>query len=310
MYFEFQNGAGTYLSGVTGDTFSVAGRHGLSFATAVALSSRIRSYINVTEWHAGDSIDIVFDELQIEKSSILTPYFSGDSPDCSWSGAANASTSVRAASVLVYPSLNSLGFGSALTLAMSATPLTGPSVYVGYLDSSATGYSDWDFLLHHSQTYGGPHLAINRIAANQILAKPTTSVPGTAWSWVGRVVGGSMMDLMVDGSAAAQAATAITPTFANPTRVGLGASAYIGPVALCPSRITDLETAQLDAMLTAGARGIDLFKWFKDKHYDGTLILPLEGDSRGYIVGGGGVGDNYSYTEVAATTDQGYEVYS
>ncbi len=62
------------------------------------------------------------------------------------------------------------------------------------------------------------------------------------------------------------------------------ATAYIGPAAISPSRITDAETVTLDAMLSAGATGLDLFRFFRERSYTGTLILPLAGDSVGYQV--------------------------
>jgi hypothetical protein len=93
------------------------------------------------------------------------------------------------------------------------------------------------------------------------------------------------------------------------TADGSGLS-YIGPVAICPARITDAQAVIVDAMLTAGCTGVDLFRWFRDHNYEGTLVLPLDGDSRGYVVSGCGLGDSYSYTAVDATTDTGYEVYA
>jgi hypothetical protein len=43
---------------------------------------------------SGDTIDVTFDDVLIEKSSILNPYFDGSSPGSSWAGTANASTSI------------------------------------------------------------------------------------------------------------------------------------------------------------------------------------------------------------------------
>lgn len=49
----------------------------------------------------GDTIDITIDDVLIEKSPFLTPYFDGSYADCSWTGTANASTSTRSHSVQV-----------------------------------------------------------------------------------------------------------------------------------------------------------------------------------------------------------------
>jgi hypothetical protein len=58
----------------------------------------------------------------------------------------------------------------------------------------------------------------------------------------------------------------------------------VGPVAVSPARITDAETVLLDAGLTAGWGGQEVFRFFKDRSYRGTLVLPLAGNSVGYVV--------------------------
>jgi hypothetical protein len=156
--------------------------------------------------------------------------------------------------------------------------------------------------------YATSNLFVAQHAATPVIVANGAGGVGTRKSFVARALQGATADIMLGGVAGVQTNTSSEPAHSWDV-LSVGSGAYIGPLAICPARITDAETAQLDAMLTAGARGTDLFKWFQRRGYDGTLILPLEGDSRGYIVGCGGVGDNYSYSEVAATTDSGFEQY-
>lgn len=70
-----------------------------------------RAYLRVDFISEGGTIDISWSQPMLEKSSILTPYFNGSTHDCSWSGTANASTSVRVVSSLIYTDLVTLNSG-------------------------------------------------------------------------------------------------------------------------------------------------------------------------------------------------------
>lgn len=108
--------------------------------------------------------------------------------------------------------------------------------------------------------------------------------------------GTDTVDLLVGGVAAAQQTGLVAlggpvfggSVFAVGGSVG-GASGNsfrgtIGPLALCPYRLSDDEAALLDAGLTAGWNGLHLFYFFRDLGYTGTLILPLEGSAKGYVI--------------------------
>jgi hypothetical protein len=259
--------------------FSVSG-------TCVAGTTRILCYIDVTGIDTGDSFTWQADDVLIEKSAVLTPYFDGTYPDCAWTGTANASTSTRGASVLTYAPPGVLNGATSVTVASRISPLF-----------ATASYTSDAMLLQLSTSNNKPYL---ELVANQVMwvisasgssvRNPASLAVGSSNSMVCRGVDLTTADLMVNGAAGTQDA-AIAHAF-SVTNIQIGnwgagtgaAYAYVGPVAISPSRITDAETVTLDAMLTAGAQGIDLFRFFRDRGYSGTLILPLTSDSVGYVV--------------------------
>ena len=70
----------------------------------LASTTKLYCYISFTGVDEGDTIDFTIDDISIEKSAILTPYFDGDSPNCSWTGTPDASTSERVENDLEFPS--------------------------------------------------------------------------------------------------------------------------------------------------------------------------------------------------------------
>jgi hypothetical protein len=101
-------------------------------------------------------------------------------------------------------------------------------------------------------------------------------------------VNGASLDLTHDTDVRTQVAhtrtlASGTSLYIGKNSVGKWANCYIGPAAISSSRVTDAETATLSAMLTAGCTGFDLARYFRDRGY-AALILPLDGDSRGYLV--------------------------
>ena len=215
-------------------------------------------------------------------SSVLTPYFDGTYPDCSWSGAANASTSVMAASGLTYNAGTWL-VNTAGTIAGRLAPLF------------AGNDGLWHYLIHSNirlvdiDKYGAGNLGIDLTATkdSSVIAAPTAI--GAVSSFVGRWANGATLDFRLNGTNAAQDA-AVTAIDAL-TSINIGTQetparpcqAYIGPLAISPSRITDAETAYLDAGLTAGWGGLELFRFFRERNYN-ALILPLQDSSVGYWV--------------------------
>ena len=260
--------------------------------TAAAGTTGLLPMLDITAIHTGDVFDLTIDDVLIEKSAVLTPYFDGTYPDCAWTGAANGSTSTRAASRLVVPAPTGL-FVNYGTIAMRTVPqwagdngvllaLTGVSTAAGAvtysISKSVTNYwcsGFWDGT-HWVPRYSNAALSF---------------AAGTAHSLVSRYSDGEAMDLRYDGTTATDNALAYS-FGAQAAVIEIGGSyggnnegcAYIGPFAICNQRITDAETVLLDAGLTAGWDGIEVFRFFQHRGYLGTLILPLEADGIGYLV--------------------------
>lgn len=217
-------------------------------------------------------------------SAVLTPYFDGGMQNCAWTGTANASTSTRAVSLLQYANTG-FATAAALTFGCRFSPLgAGTSVTA---QCPSVGFT-WNATHKCNMTeYAGAVFTTMRDASGATdIAQVFTSTPGTLHTAIARTLHGSTLDLTVDGTAAAQVANPRVPTLTSlPLNTNNNsASGYQGPVFWCPARITDAETVLLDAGLTAGWGGLELFRFFRERGYANTLILPLEGDSVGYKV--------------------------
>jgi hypothetical protein len=283
------NAAGAYAgdSGY-GTAITLTGsfvRYFFSLALASATTSAVLFGVWSTGHKTGTSLDITIDDVLIEKSAVLTPYFDGTYPDCAWTGPANASTSTRGASVLQYTTGIPANLNAAGTWACRWTPLFASTTSTEYEVLSTnlkdTVYANWIGYL------------ISKYSGKMAYDDTTTFAAGSSHSVVASWSAGAASSGSFDGSAmknngASGAATAAITTLAIGMYQsgGYQADAYIGSVAVPPTRITVAEEATLSAMLTAGARGIDLFSFFRDRGYTGTLILPLQSDSVGYLVVG------------------------
>lgn len=238
--------------------------------------------VYVTAIDDGDTIDITIDDVLIEKSSVLTPYYDGSYPDCAWTGAANASTSTRAASVLETP----IALTPPYTVAGRFTPLfasTSKTTYRWGMYPAATGGPPFAVDMWEA---GGSHVFRNNNVDVQAQTIPANAAGiGVAQSVVARW-DAAYQNYMTNGTASAPVATGVSFPASSFQRViiGSGGYSYIGPFAVSPSCITDAETVLLDAGLTAGWGGLELFRFFRDRGYAGTLILPLQSDSVGYLV--------------------------
>lgn len=248
--------------------------------------------------------------IQCEKSAYPTPYFDGSMDNCAWTGTSNASTSTRAVSGF---RVNGSVFGgnSKGTIAGRFDPLfvyaSVPALVAFYANDNC-----WEVGFYPAVAAGNIGYAsiTQNGGAYQETAVIGDHAPGTPESVVIRWIRGmgTTLDLISSGVAGTKDTSPELLAEAIDTVMLAGYGGYIGPLALCPYRITDAEAVILDGMLAANCSGSDLYKWFKQKGYGGTMILPLEGDSRGYIVPGGQA-DNYTYTEADASADTGYEVY-
>lgn len=218
-------------------------------------------------------------------STVLTPYFDGSYSGCAWTGAANESTSTRTANALTYPAGTSLvkTYG---TLAGRLAPLF----------SGNDGI--WHYLIHvngpsrfiNIDKYSPGTFGIDLAAGTDISSTAAPTAVGAVSSFVGRWADGATLDFRLNGTNAAQDAALTALGTLTSIVIGTQESAarpcqsYIGPLAISPSRITDAETVLLDAGLTAGWVGMELFRFFRERNYRNTLILPLQGDSLGYVV--------------------------
>lgn len=205
----------------------------------------------------------------------------------------DGSNDVGVASVLQYPHFAVLPPATiaarVVPLYSSASPPTVLAAFAGTKNNAGNDLSITTriqggiFYLHAYEGVGNTFVSIATGAYSA----------GAAMRFIARIAQGpsGTLDLLYNGTAAAQVANPRTLDtggileIANlPGNTSYQSPHYIGPVAICNQRITDAETVLLDAMLTAGARGVDVFRFFKDRSYPGTLVLPLEGDSRGYVV--------------------------
>lgn len=266
-----------------------------------ATSSRLTFMLLISSIGTGDTIDITIDDVLIEKSSVLTPYFDGSYPDCAWTGTAHASTSTRAASALTVPIGGSFGTTGVGTVALRAAaiyassggvpqyaPLAGMYKASGAVTNRKFVYSRTDLETAVIEGYDGTHNPAASVSDAFAVGSPRTII--------GRF-SGTKLDIMVNGTAGAQADDTLTVSGIDTLSLGAFAAfagawatsafanaTYIGPLAISPSRITDAQTVIVDAGLTAGWTGLDLFRAFRDWGYVNTLILPLGSDSTGYVV--------------------------
>jgi hypothetical protein len=235
----------------------------------------------------GDTIDITIDDVQIEKSSILTPYGDGSYPGWKWGtdglGTPHASVSVREVSALTIPAaLGAVGF----TIAGRFSPLWAANnglahnlltLYAG-ADARATVYKHTDNKVYASVTDGTD--TVTSASAAQTFAVGTVNRFVARGTWAGTV------DLNLNGTDATQgdAAAVAAQTI---TSVALGAeSHYEGPLlfSLTNWAASDVTTIQANAGAMY-ASPVSMFKFCQQKSYFGSLLLPLTSDSVGLLVG-------------------------
>ncbi len=281
-----RNAAGSAVATTSSSAISAVDadfvRRSLTAQLTHADTSRASVKINTgANFGEGDSFTVEIAMAMLEKSAVLTPYFDGSYPDCAWTGTANASTSTRTVSALTVPiALGSTGFTIGVRFSplwVANNSLAQPLLTLkAAADVRATLYKHTDNKVAASVT-DGIDTVVSASAAQ-------TFAIGTLNSVVMRSTWASTVDLTLNGTAATQGnAAAVEAQTITAVQFDTGA-AYEGPSFLSPSRITDAETVLLNAGLTAGWQGIDVFRFFRDRGYTGTLILPLVSDSVGYVV--------------------------
>jgi hypothetical protein len=222
-------------------------------------------------------------------ASLVVPYFDGSSTGggCAWTGTANASTSTRAASVLTYPQ-SAVPVATGGTVALRFSSL-GTQATVGAYSSlfslDKTGGAAYGWVIRNQNGSG--------VGAGFYDGTDVVSTDGTAFAAastkavVARWLDAATLDCSVNGTPVAQVnAAAVDPTYAGSFYIGTQGTnysySYIGPFAISPTRVADAETATLSTMLTAGATGADLVRFFRDRSYSGTLVIPLASDGTAY----------------------------
>jgi hypothetical protein len=232
------------------------------------------SVFNISE---GDTIDLTLDDIHLEKSPFPTPYFDGSTSDSenantyAWTGAANASTSMRAASRLRIPLPTDLA--PAMTVATRFSPLWGATGATG--EKILFTFADGNIVLEASNNtilfnYNG--------ADGSAGTGAQTFSAGSVNSAIARAVRNGTVDLMVDGVAAAQDISAGSPVVAYSSvqigdywTEGYSARSYIGPALFSPQRKSDAWTVAMDALLRSS--DIDLYKIKRDFMSPGDALF-------------------------------------
>lgn len=257
--------------------------------TCPALTTHVHAHLQANTAAANHAVDVVVDDVLIEKSPVLTPYFDGTYPNCAWTGTANASTSTRTVSVLKYP-LEAFAVGG--TAAMRYTPLYAgngtATERVLYLNAGAND---------RVRIFGTGGRVKNQIYDGTDFVEPTIAAvswaAGTTHVFVARWIWASTADISQDGTAATQgdasAVGAQTIDSVNLLHASAPAESYAGPLLISPSRKSDGWTTAIQA--SSGAAFSSPMRLWRDFMSAGDVIFPLQGDSKGYkkLVGVGSV---------------------
>lgn len=271
-------------------------RYSISY-TAPALTSLIWARLRIPGVDDGDTFDFTIDDVQIEKSSILTPYFDGSMAGCSWSGTANASTSVRAISRLEFVYAGLTGAGGIGTFAARVVPLfpgTDDTVrsivglkWVSGPEMRRFGIQHGDTGSYHgfwTGDYGGGISGWPKAGAAD------ASAIGTVHTIVSRK-SSTFLDINIDGvDASAVATTEHTGTAPLLVVGGNGdtilyesSCAYIGPVLISPQRKSDEWVAAIQADSGAAFDDINLLM---DTYMEvGDMLLPLTSNGNALVKG-------------------------
>lgn len=233
---------------------------------------------------AGGGVSTVYvTGCNVIATSVLTPYFDGSSPDCVWTGTANASTSTRTVSGHnIYVLTNT--WATACTIAYRTAPLFAGNdgvlqnqilLYVGaadYIYLAKDAANKWSVKVQGSAGSAGVTYGLS--AAQSFAANTFHSI-------VARIVAGSTIDLDHDGTSIAQVANPRTPTaFASGRALGTSLG-YVGPVIISPARKSDAWTAAVQ--VGSGAIYSDPMRVWREYLEAGDLFVPFQNDSVSFL---------------------------
>jgi hypothetical protein len=279
-------------------------------ATVVAPdgANRFQARVETNNFQEGDSFSFSICNILVEKSSILTPYFDGSSPNCSWSGTPHASVSVRAASK------ETMGFPVGIskycgTIAAKEIPLYSSSQSSVQIPISTTTSLMARFLT--STTTG------NKTVRFYDGAWKTASVTGLSWNigssliQIARWSSGNL-DLNVNGTNSSQviyipsAMQDFTALCFNALGGIYDTSSYIGSTIISPKRKSDYWVEAIQA--SSGAAFNDPYTLWRDFMEPGDLLIPMNGNGISYLKTSDDA--DYDFISSSPTTDSGYRIFS
>lgn len=308
-----------------GDTNTVAytpsgvwERSSTTKTSTTADMSKARILVCVTDIHEGDVVDLTIDDVLIEKSSVLTPYFDGTHDNCVWTGTANASTSTRTLSTLTY----TLPFSSTNrgTVAIQHNPIYA-STYTGtpglwYLVMSGFGiWAYWGGLGYWSgQISDGNDWLHGFIPSGSCTEFGVGQNSPSVYRWDEARCGSAQLGTTVStlnshdmNLATTSKEFKFSPVYTTRFATGSTRNTIVSPSAKSDSWVTAI-------LANSGAAFNDPMRLWRDFMEPGDVLFPLTEDSVGYqkivnIGSGTPTGLDATFTTTAATTDTGYEVY-
>jgi hypothetical protein len=219
-----------------------------------------------------------------EKSSILTPYFDGNTPGCAWSSTADASTSVWAANVLRFPTGTHLAAENGTVAFRGASLWPGDFVPVDPLQWFGTNNAK----VGVHQSTGRTYLYLLNGSTSDYHANAWLA--GTAHSFVARWSNPSTATYYLDVDGVSDAGrTGVTATIGTLTDFWVGATnlgvrqpyAYIGPVIVSPSYKSDAWVAAIQA--NNGAAFSDTALLLGSFMEIGDMLIPLKSDNLAWV---------------------------
>jgi len=216
-------------------------------------------------------------------STVLTPYFDGTYSGCAWTGAADASTSTRTVSGLIYPAGTS--YGGIGTFACRFKPLYSSAAIGGVYSFllNANGKAVQLYFFNGNSRMVGSLAAGAMITPAAVNTFNANTTHHTVFRW-----DATNLDLSFDGSDTARVAhgssiatlTELDIGFQNAV-AGREARAYMGPAIVSPARKSDAWGVAIQ--YDSGVAFSDPMRLFRDFMDVGDVLFPLSGDSVGYM---------------------------